>query len=241
MKVTENEPKGSYQYRALHEGHPLQRAWHRMKIEWIRTHARIPAGGRILDVGCGSGVITDVLAQKGAHTVGVDVDSDSIAFAERRFGGARVEFRAVSIWDMEPEAAFDAVFLVECLEHFSRSEAIPLLRHLRRMCRQGGSLFVTTPNQASLWPVIEWLVDLSGRVPPMRGAQHLTVYTPARLKRVVQCAGWRVLDMGSFNGLAPFAAWLSPGLGRRLMRAEQARPQRLHRNLLYVRAMRQDG
>ena len=84
---------GNYQYRALHEGNAIQRYWHENKQRTIaRLLAPVP-GDLCLDVGCGSGVVSDYLASGGAEVIGIDGNREAIAFARETFDRPNLTFR----------------------------------------------------------------------------------------------------------------------------------------------------
>ena len=234
MTLAATEPiAGDYQYRALHRGHPVQRAWHAAKLELIGRVAPPPVGGLVLDAGCGSGVIANYLASLGATVVGIDLNREAVDFARRTFSRNTLEFVHGSIFEYQRDG-FEMIYLLECLEHFPRGEVYRLLRHLRKMTGAGGRMLATTPNYRSAWPLIEAILDLFELTPRLRASQHLSPMTPARLRLQLDTAGWRVLEMGSFNGIAPFLAPLSRSLTSWFRERELRRRTRLHRNLLYA-------
>ena len=63
---------GAYQYRALTEGNPVQRFWHEAKQLVIDRFLPPEPGDFVMDVGCGSGVIANHLAEQGAEVIAVD-------------------------------------------------------------------------------------------------------------------------------------------------------------------------
>ena len=70
-----------YQHRARTSGFVVQRFWHAEKERVIRKFSAPRSGDRVLDVGCGSGVVANALAGMGAIVTGVDGNPDAIAFA----------------------------------------------------------------------------------------------------------------------------------------------------------------
>lgn len=131
------------------------RNWHlgsRMALvrETIARHA--PDGGRVLDVGCGTGFLLEALARDGRwHGVGVDLSPDSVGLARdrlARLGAAdRLDARVGSAYE-PPEGPFDLVTLTDVLEHLEDPRAC--LRALRERLAPGGLLVVSTPNRRSL-------------------------------------------------------------------------------------------
>lgn len=228
--------RGDYQQRALLRGHPVQRRWHAAKLDLVQALLGPSPRGPILDAGCGSGVVSAALAAGGARVVGVDANPEAIAFAQRTFARANLRFVEASLFDFV-ETGFTSVVCLECIEHFPQREARALLRHLRWRTAAGGRLLLTTPNYRSAWPAIEAALDLMHLTPRLKGEQHLSRFDPNRLARVLEEAGWDLLELGSFNGLAPFLAPLSVAWAERMEAAILTNPRkraRTRRNLLYA-------
>jgi hypothetical protein len=95
---------------------------------------------------------------------------------------------------------------------------------------------VTTPNAHSAWPLIEWPLDRLPSGGDARRRQHLTLFSRKSLLRALDRAGWRVEELGTFNGVAPFVAPLSESLARGIEHVEFRGRRLLPRNLLYARA-----
>ncbi len=102
----------------------------------------------------------------------------------------------------------------------------------------GAQLFLTTPNESSAWPLIEWTLDQFRLVPTLAEAQHLTLFTRARLARALGAGGWDVEEMGTFNGVAPFLAPVSERLARAVEAGEFRTRRIMPYNLLFCRARR---
>ena len=109
---------------------------------------------------------------------------------------------------------------------------------LARAASRGAVLAITTPNVRSPWPTVEWLLDRSGLVPVMDEAQHLTLFNRGLLRDCCERAGWRIEELGAFNGVAPFLAPISERGARLAERVEFAARSWLPANLLYCRASR---
>lgn len=229
---------GDYQYRALVSGHPIQRAWHANKLSLVDQVLPRPVDGRVLDLGCGSGVISNHLGKMRAHVLGVDVNPAAIAFALQKFGGSNVSFLCGTVSDV-PEIDFDLVCCLEVIEHIHIQGVRDTLALLTKRVPKGGCLFLTTPNYRSAWPLIEKAMDRFRLAPQLEEAQHVTRFRASLLREVVTTAGWRIEEMGSFNGLGPFLALLAPEFARRLCSVELRCRRFLGFNLLYVLARRQ--
>jgi 2-polyprenyl-3-methyl-5-hydroxy-6-metoxy-1,4-benzoquinol methylase len=230
---------GDYQARALESPRAAQRFWHAARIRLIDRLAPAKAGALVADVGCGSGVIAAHLARNGARVVGFDSNPAAIAFASHAYGAAHVRFVLGPVERIAAEGPFDQIYCLEVLEHLYEEQAIETLRLFTRAATPAAELFVTTPNARSAWPAIEWTLDRLRLVPTLDEAQHLTLFTRARLSRAMQRAGWTVDELGTFNGIAPFVAPLSEGAARVVEQFEFRTRRVLPYNLLYCRARRQ--
>lgn len=105
----------------------------------------IPAGGNILDVGCGNGVISRHLGQFGYNVLGIDISDKTIAVAKSKNKLPNVRFEVISAEDLIAQGKqFDAVICSEVLEHLNQPEI--LLKTLYRSLKDEGTLVVTVPN-----------------------------------------------------------------------------------------------
>lgn len=227
---------GDYQARALESPRAAQRFWHTAKIRLIDRVAPAREGTRVADAGCGSGVIAAHLARRASRVVGFDSNPSAVTFASRTFGSDRLRFVLGPFDRMIDEGPFDQIYCLEVIEHLYQEQAVETLRLFAAAAAPGAQLFLTTPNAASAWPLIEWTLDRFKLVPTLDHAQHLTLFTPRMLRRACAAAGWRVDATGTFNGLAPFAAPLSERLALAVERVEFAGRHWLPLNLLFCRA-----
>ncbi len=133
------DPGGSF--RTLHDINPL-------RVDYICRHAGIE-GARILDVGCGGGLLAEALAKRGARVTGIDLADANIAVAEEHAmrQGLEVDYRLQSVEDLaasEP-AAFDVVTCMELLEHVPDPEQV--VAACAKAVRPGGMVFFSTINR----------------------------------------------------------------------------------------------
>jgi 2-polyprenyl-3-methyl-5-hydroxy-6-metoxy-1,4-benzoquinol methylase len=217
---------GDYQFQALHCGPAVQRFWHDTKLWLVDRYLQPTSTDRVLDVGCGSGVVAHAIAQAGAHEcVGLDGSEAAIAFASRQFRRPNLRFVQGLVDEIAwPDGSFDAACCMELIEHIHPGQALDLLSRLRRIIRPGGRLLVTTPNARSAWPVIEWLLDRSGRVPRLAGEQHVALYTHRRLAQLAAESGWSLTTRATCCTLAPWTAALSTRAARALREIEAPLP-----------------
>src|SRR6185369_6112929 len=154
---------GDYQYRAVTQGPAVQRFWHRCKLLAIDRHLPARSGDRILDLGCGSGVVANHLASAGGRVTAIDGNVEAIRFASTQFRLPNLEFRAGLLEDLVlPAESFDRVYCLEVVEHLYQHQIHELLAKVLWLLRPGGRLLLTTPNYRSPWPLIEKALDLTG-------------------------------------------------------------------------------
>jgi len=129
------------EFRPLHEINPL-------RLDWIDERASL-AGKRVLDVGCGGGILTEAMAQRGASVRGIDLGERALQVAELHAleSGAAVEYERVAVEALaqrEP-GAFDIVTCMELLEHVPDPESV--VRACSMLVRPGGWVFFSTINR----------------------------------------------------------------------------------------------
>ncbi|MGX5819038.1 class I SAM-dependent methyltransferase [Chitinophaga lutea] len=105
----------------------------------------IPANARILDVGCGNGVISRHLGQFGYEVLGIDISDKTIAVARSKNKLPNVRFEAISAEQLTVQGLqYDAVICSEVLEHLDNPGI--LLNTIYKSLRENGVLIVTVPN-----------------------------------------------------------------------------------------------
>jgi 2-polyprenyl-3-methyl-5-hydroxy-6-metoxy-1,4-benzoquinol methylase len=232
------EISGDYQARALESPWAAQRFWHAAKIRLLDRVAPVASDARVADAGCGSGVAANHLAATAREVVGFDSNPRAIAFASRAYPRPNLRFVLGPFNRMLDEGPFDHIVCCEVLEHLYLEQARETLALFARAASSGATLVLTTPNAGSGWPLIEWLLDRSGLVPTLDEAQHLTLFNRTLLRRCCESAGWRVEEIGTFNGVAPFLAPVSERLAVAVETLEFAWRRWIPANLLYCRARR---
>ncbi len=141
------DPKGPMQ--ALHVINPMRAAW-------IEDRAREQlgplAGRRVLDVGCGAGLLSEALARKGAILTGIDVSAENIAVALRHATGLSIDYRRGTLAEALAGERFDIVCCLEVVEHVEDLDGF--LARLATHVAPGGLLFVSsiarTPESLAL-------------------------------------------------------------------------------------------
>ncbi len=176
-------------------------SWHDLKFRAVAD--RLGGVGTVLDIGCGPGTFIGNYLDD-ADCLGIDFSVPQIDYARRRYGTARHRFSTQALAGLGER--FDAVTMIELLEHLPPVDARRLLAEARGLLSPQGRLVVTTPNYRSLWPLIERGVNLVSRVSYER--QHVNKYDRARLAGDLAGAGYREVTVATAVGIAPFAAML---------------------------------
>ncbi len=103
---------------------------------------------RVLDIACGEGYGTELLARKAEYAAGVDVDEKTIRHATSRYLRDNLEFMHGSVLDLpiKDESRFDVIVCFEGLEHIAEHDK--LLSEVKRLLKDDGLFIVSTPNKA---------------------------------------------------------------------------------------------
>lgn len=130
------------EFRPLHQINPL-------RLDWIDRHVRLE-GKRVLDVGCGGGILSDSMARRGASVLGIDLASKPLKVAQlhaMEAGTNGVEYREVSAeaLALEMPGQFDAVTCMEMLEHVP--DPASTVRACAALVKPGGWTFFSTINR----------------------------------------------------------------------------------------------
>ena len=156
-------------------------------------HARFSRRERVVDVGCGAGLLAEPLARLGAKVTAIDAAPELIAVARDHAAqmGLEIDYRAGDVQALESE--FDLVTCMEVIEHVAEPAAF--LAALARRLAPGGLLLMSTPNQTSLSRFL--MITLGeglGRIP--KGTHDFDKFiTPQRMKLLLADAGLKCLDV----------------------------------------------
>ncbi len=181
------------EFRPLHEINPL-------RLAWIDGLAPL-AGKRVLDVGCGGGILSESMAAKGAEVTGIDLSEKALSVARLHLfeSGLEVNYRHVSAEQMAAQHAgeFDVVTCLEMLEHVPDPASV--VAACATLVKPGGEVFFSTLNRnpkAYLFAVIgaEYLLKLL----PRGTHDYAKFIKPSELARFCRQAG---LEVAGYKGL----------------------------------------
>ncbi|MBT5861836.1 MAG: bifunctional 2-polyprenyl-6-hydroxyphenol methylase/3-demethylubiquinol 3-O-methyltransferase UbiG [Gammaproteobacteria bacterium] len=133
------DPDG--QFRALHDINPL-------RLDWIRQHTQL-AQARVVDIGCGGGILAESMATSGANVIGIDMAEGPLAVARlhQHESLAKVDYRKTTAEELAEQEAesFDIVTCLEMLEHVPDPALV--IKSCAKLVKPGGHVFFSTINR----------------------------------------------------------------------------------------------
>ena len=163
---------------------------HRILMRLIRRW--VPRGGTLMDLGAAGGELGSALRDHFDRTIGFEFNVDCVG----QLGG---HFDQVVITDLETVRALpsnvDAIVLADVLEHLRNPAAA--LQLVRRALRDDGHVFISVPNIANITVRLGLLFGIfEYRDRGILDSTHLRFYTKSTIRREVENAGFRILEMG---------------------------------------------
>ncbi len=197
----------------LHAMNPARMGWIAERL--ARAHRRDPgaprplAGLRVLDVGCGAGLASEVLARAGAVVTGLDAAAEAIgaARAHAEKAGLSIGYRVGTPEALlaagEGRGGFDAVLALEVIEHVADRAAF--CRHLAALLTPDGRLFLSTLNRTARSLLVAKIgAEYVLRLLPAGTHDWRMFVRPSELGADLRGAGLRVADLAglSFDALS---------------------------------------
>jgi 2-polyprenyl-6-hydroxyphenyl methylase/3-demethylubiquinone-9 3-methyltransferase len=190
------DPRGAF--RCLHVLNPV-------RSDYIAAHVNL-AQRRVLDVGCGGGLLTEALTRHGAHVTGIDMAPAMIEVARLHAHESQlsIDYEQCSTEQYAERATerFDVVTCMELIEHVASPDA--LLAAITRLLRPGGDLFVSTINRT----LRSFLVAIVGaeyllQLLPRGTHEYARLVRPSELARLGRAHGLSACDAAGleFNPL----------------------------------------
>lgn len=182
------------EFRPLHQINPL-------RLEWIDAQCSL-YGKRVLDVGCGGGILADSMARKGADVLGIDLASKALRVAQLHALEAQtsnIQYREVSVEMLAKEqpASFDAVTCMEMLEHVPDPASV--VQACSELVKPGGWVFFSTIHRnakAFMLAIVgaEYVLNML----PRGTHEYAKMIRPSELAASCRSAG---LDVQTTRGL----------------------------------------
>lgn len=117
------------------------------QARYLSYFQKAPAA--ILDLGCGRGIMLDLLKQAGLKGYGVDLSEEAVALCKSK-GLEAVQGDALGHLRALPDRSIGGVFCSHVIEHLQAREAMEMIGHLRRVMKEGARLILITPNASDL-------------------------------------------------------------------------------------------
>jgi 2-polyprenyl-6-hydroxyphenyl methylase/3-demethylubiquinone-9 3-methyltransferase len=181
------------EFKPLHDINPL-------RLDFIDERVGLK-GKSVLDVGCGGGILTESMAERGAQVTGIDLGDAPLAVAKLHLkeSGTRVEYLKISAEEFAHErpAGFDVVTCMEMLEHVPDPSST--VAACTQLVKPGGHVFFSTINRnpkAWLFAIVgaEYILQLL----PRGTHEYLKFIKPSELERWSRATGLRVRE---FTGM----------------------------------------
>ena len=178
------------EFKPLHAINPL-------RLDWIKSITNLE-GKRVLDVGCGGGILAESLSKVGATVTGVDLSTKALKVAElhQLESGTTVRYRSISAEDLAKEEphSYDVVTCMEMLEHVPDPASV--VQACAKLCKPGGYLFFSTLNRnpkSYLFAIIgaEYILQLL----PKGTHQYEKFIKPSELAQFTRAADLEVLQL----------------------------------------------
>ena len=191
------DPDG--EFRPLHDLNPA-------RLDYIEARAGL-AGSRVVDVGCGGGLLAEGMARRGARVLGIDLAPEALAVARLHAleSGLAVEYREVPVEALAESATgqFDLVTCLEMLEHVPDPAAV--VASIARLVRPGGNAVVSTINRnARSFALAIVGAEYLLRLLPMGTHRYARLIRPSELSRWARAAGLELVDLAGL-GYDPFS------------------------------------
>lgn len=131
------------EFRPLHDINPL-------RLNWIDEHSGGLIGKRVLDVGCGGGILAESMARRGANVLGIDLGAEPLQVARlhaEQEGIQNIEYQQILVEDLARTHAgqFDVVTCMEMLEHVPDPASV--VRACQTLVKPNGHVFFSTINR----------------------------------------------------------------------------------------------
>jgi SAM-dependent methyltransferase len=153
---------------------PEENYWYRRHLAVYRWIATRCGGLRVVDMACGEGYGSAVLAQSAAQVTGVDANPEAHEHARLRYSAPGLRFERGLVEEWEEGAPWDAIVFLQTIEHVT--EPGMLLRRFADLLTPGGVAYVSTPNRLTLAPAGAERSD---------NPWHVREYAPAEYRELV--------------------------------------------------------
>ncbi len=182
------------EFKPLHEINPL-------RLDFIDERVELN-GKQVLDVGCGGGILSESMAERGATVTGIDMGEAPLSVAKLHLleSGQTVDYRRIPVEQLagEQPETYDVVTCMEMLEHVPDPASI--IRSCARLAKPGGRLFFSTLNRnpkSYMFAIVgaEYIL----RLLPKGTHDYNKFIRPSELDRWIRAAGMQTIEITGLN------------------------------------------
>ncbi|KKP27208.1 MAG: hypothetical protein UR15_C0037G0002 [Parcubacteria group bacterium GW2011_GWA2_31_28] len=189
-------------YLKARKGNIFERIYHPLNVKLLTKH--ITNKGKILDLGCGSGLFTIPLAKKGCNVVACDITEESLKQLKRYAKKEDVEDKITIVHGDATKLKFrnnefDKITMFFILEHLNKNERIKALKEVRRILKPGGLLYIAVPwFYNPVWHLLFLRKIFSGRKDLDEEPVHKP-FKPSQLNALVSGYGFKKEYLKVYN------------------------------------------
>lgn len=147
---------------------------------------------KLLDVGCGTGVLSRLLVEKGYDVIGIDISENAINKCKNKGLNAYQQDLSEKLLFRDEE--FDGILMSEVIEHIA--DTFFVLHELNRVLKTGGVFILTTPNSAFITRRLRYLIGKTST--ETQNFSHLRFFNKKLLTRIVKEANYKVIGFKGF-------------------------------------------
>lgn len=197
------------EFKPLHQINPL-------RLNWIDERVNL-SGKRVLDVGCGGGILAEAMARRGADVLGIDMGEAPLAVGRlhaAKTGVNTIDYRQVPVEQLAEEQphSFDVVTCMEMLEHVPDPASI--IQACQKLVKPGGHVFFSTINRNPKSYVFAILgAEYLLRLLPKGTHEYRKFIRPSELASWIRAAGLSLKDSTGlhYNPVTKYY-WLAPNV-----------------------------
>ncbi len=184
-------PRGHYKF--LHKLNPVRLEYIKSKVDLNNT--------KVLDIGCGGGILSEEIHKSGADVTGIDISEKSIKIAQSHADekDLKITYLKESIFDISNKSIgkFDTIICFEMIEHVDNPEE--LLEVINKLSKKGTNIIFSTINRnLKSFLMTKVLAEYIMKIIPIGTHQYDKYITPSELSNKIENQGLTLKDVNGF-------------------------------------------
>jgi ubiquinone/menaquinone biosynthesis C-methylase UbiE len=168
--------------------------WYRLVLQ----HLEPLHGKKILEIACGRGGFAAILSSRGATVIGADFSATALRIAQQKARHSGSQDSRITFLQADAQTlpfvncTFDVVISCETIEHLT--DPASALREMARVCRPGGTLYLTTPNYLNfmgLYLIYDAILQKDRQSPFAQPVDHRWLFL--KVRRIIKSSGWKIV------------------------------------------------